>query len=266
MATHQAGTTRRRTMSRRRSIAFIPVAVGALLGALGAVSVSAAPPTTDANEVLHWNQVAATTLSAFPPPNGGAAPALQINLGIVQGAVYDAVNAIGPEKHRNTCSRSVRCEGVGRRCRRHGRVRRALEPRLDRARASVRVRRPRGTPDATVDAASPRSLDAICQQGHQEAASRSARHAAACSTARVGDGRSVRPVGAEHRRRKVAADQPPTGRLDPTPWVGSVKPFFLQSSSQFRSVPPPALDRARSGAEFNEVKRPRPAVRQHDPD
>ena len=25
--------------------------------------------------------------------------------------------------------------------------------------------------------------------------------------------------------------------LDPTPWVGGVRPFFLTSSSQFRSVP-----------------------------
>ena len=32
--------------------------------------------------------------------------------------------------------------------------------------------------------------------------------------------------------------------LDPTPWVGGVKPFLIQSSSQFRSAPPPALDSA----------------------
>ena len=97
-------------MSRRRSVAFIPVAVGALLAGLGAFSVSAAPPTgTDASEVTHWNQVAANTLVAFPGPNGGAPPAFQINMGMVQGAVYDAVNAIGPKKHRrHICSRIVR--------------------------------------------------------------------------------------------------------------------------------------------------------------
>ena len=88
-------------MSRRRSVAFIPVAVGALLAGLGVFSVSAAPPAgTDASEVTHWNQVAATTLVAFPGPNGGAPPAFQINMGMVQGAVYDAVNAIGPKQHR----------------------------------------------------------------------------------------------------------------------------------------------------------------------
>ncbi len=96
-----SGTTLRTSVSRRRSAAFIPVALGALLGALGTVSVSAAPPTgTDASEVSHWNQVAATTLIAFPPPDGGSPVAFQINMGMVQGAVYDAVNAIGPKKHR----------------------------------------------------------------------------------------------------------------------------------------------------------------------
>ncbi len=42
--------------------------------------------------------------------------------------------------------------------------------------------------------------------------------------------------------------------LDPTPWAGAVKPFLIQSSSQFRSVSPPALDSAQWAAEFNEVK------------
>jgi hypothetical protein len=42
--------------------------------------------------------------------------------------------------------------------------------------------------------------------------------------------------------------------LDPTPWVGGVKPFMLKSSSQFRSAPPPALDSAEYATEFNEVK------------
>jgi hypothetical protein len=88
-------------MSRKRSVAFLTVAVGALVGALGVFSASAAPPVgTDASEVTHWNQVAATTLVAFPGPNGGAPPAFQINMGMVQGAVYDAVNAIGPKQHR----------------------------------------------------------------------------------------------------------------------------------------------------------------------
>src|SRR5215213_4435807 len=95
----QAQTSTRATTSRRRSVVFIPAVIGSLL--VGAVGVSAAPPNgTDGSEVSHWNQLAATTLIAFPGPNGGAPPAFQINMGMVQGAVYDAVNAIGPKQHR----------------------------------------------------------------------------------------------------------------------------------------------------------------------
>ena len=42
--------------------------------------------------------------------------------------------------------------------------------------------------------------------------------------------------------------------LDPTPWVGGVKPFLMQSSSQFRSAGPLALNSPAYTAEFNEVK------------
>ena len=54
-------------MSRRRAVVVLTVGVGALLGALGVSGASAAPPVgTDASEVTRWNQVAATTLAAFP--------------------------------------------------------------------------------------------------------------------------------------------------------------------------------------------------------
>jgi hypothetical protein len=53
------------------------------------------------NTVTEWNLIAANTLLLFPPPAGGAAPALQVNMAMVQGAVYDAVNAIAPNpRHR----------------------------------------------------------------------------------------------------------------------------------------------------------------------
>ena len=41
---------------------------------------------------------------------------------------------------------------------------------------------------------------------------------------------------------------------DPTPWVGGVKPFLMQSSSQFRTAGPNALTSAAYTADFNEVK------------
>ena len=42
--------------------------------------------------------------------------------------------------------------------------------------------------------------------------------------------------------------------LDPTPWVGGVKPFLMQSSSQFRTAGPLAMSSAAWAADFNEVK------------
>src|SRR5512132_4621242 len=93
-------------MARKRSVLFTAVAVGALLGALGVLGASAAPPATaDATAVTQWNLIAVTTITGVPGPGlpgpaGGAPPASQINMGMVQGAVYDAVNAITPKHHR----------------------------------------------------------------------------------------------------------------------------------------------------------------------
>src|SRR5215207_10374380 len=87
-------------MARKRSISLSVVAV-VVLAALGVVRASAAPPVeTDASAVTHWNQIATSTLAASPQPAGGAPPTTHINLGMVQGAVYDAVNAITPKHHR----------------------------------------------------------------------------------------------------------------------------------------------------------------------
>jgi hypothetical protein len=58
-----------------------------------------APAAAQANEVTHWNRIAMNTLVAFPS-RAGAPPALQIHMGMTQGAVYDAVNATEPKHYR----------------------------------------------------------------------------------------------------------------------------------------------------------------------
>ena len=80
-------------MTRRRSVSLVSVI--ALAGLAGVVA-PAAPAAAAVNEVTNWNRIATTTLVQFPRLAGGAPPALQINMGMVQGAVYDAVNAIEP--------------------------------------------------------------------------------------------------------------------------------------------------------------------------
>ena len=135
-------------MSRSRSVAVITVAVGALLGALGVSSASAAPPVgTDASEVTHWNQVAATTLAAVPGPNGGAPPAFSDQHGHGAGRRVrrgqrdraEAASAISAQQ-------AHRCEGVHRRRCRNGCLRRALRARLDGTGEGA-IPRSRGTPE-----------------------------------------------------------------------------------------------------------------------
>jgi hypothetical protein len=77
-------------MTGRRSAWLTALALGVAL---------AAPLVAQANEVTKWNQIATNTLVQFPGPGGGAPPALQINMGMTQGAVYDAINAI-ERRHR----------------------------------------------------------------------------------------------------------------------------------------------------------------------
>jgi hypothetical protein len=74
-----------------------------LIGPLGTTPARAATvdeggnsATLSTNAVTHWNRIATSTLIEFSPPAGGAPPALQVNLAMVQGAVYDAINAIEP--------------------------------------------------------------------------------------------------------------------------------------------------------------------------
>jgi hypothetical protein len=245
-------------MSRRRSVAFIPVAVGALLGALGAVSVSAAPPVgTDASEVSHWNEVAATTLAAVPGPNGGAPPAFQISIGMVQGAVYDAVNAIGPRHHRpyllkKRASAKASIDAA---------VATAAYDVLSELVSTAPERAPFTGRAGLLSALSleyAASLNAI-NGGASKRQGIAVGHAAAKAMlhARVGDGRfgpsqwdQSSGVGRWQPLLNAMGQQ----ILDPTPWVGGVKPFLIQSPSQFRSVPPPVLTSEQWANEFNEVK------------
>jgi len=250
--------TKRITKSRRRSLAFIPVAVGALLAGLGAFGVSAAPPAgTDASEVSHWNQLAATTLVAIPGPNGGAPPAFQINMGMVQGAVYDAVNAIGPAQYRPYLLQ----QRAGAKASIDAAVATAAYDVLSELVATAPERAPfpgRAGLLTTLSTAYDVSLDAI-DNGAFEMQGVAIGHAAAAAMldAREGDGRfgpsqwdPDSTVG--HWQPLLNAMGQPI--LDPTPWAGLVNPFLIQSSSQFRSVPPPALGSAQWAAEFNEVK------------
>jgi hypothetical protein len=244
-------------MASRRSVWLIAVAIGALVGALGVFGASAAPPAgTDASEVTHWNQVAATTLAAIPGPNGGAPPAFQINMGMVQGAVYDAVNAIGPKQHRPYLLN----RRTGARASIDAAVATAAYDVLSELVSTAPERAPfpgRAGLLNTLSSEKAASLDAIDDDSFKNQGIAIGHAAAeAMLDAREGDGRFgpsawVPNPAPGHWQPLVSGGAPV---LDPTPWVGNVRPFLIQSSSQFRSVPPPALDSQQWANEFNEVK------------
>ena len=71
-----------------------------ILALVAAMPAATAPVVAATNPVTDWNLTAVNTLTTLPGPAGGAPPASQISMGMVQGAVYDAVNAITPKHHR----------------------------------------------------------------------------------------------------------------------------------------------------------------------
>ena len=243
-------------MGRKRSIWPTAAALAALVGMLGTIGASAAPPVaTDATSVIHWNQVAANTLGAFPGPAGGAPPAFQINMGMVQGAVYDAVNAIGPKTHRAYLLE----DRTGAKASVDAAVATAAHDVL----ANLISTSP-GIPNAaerltTLTSQYDASLDAIDDNAFKKQGIAIGHLAAsAMLDSRVGDGR-FGPTPWVQNTEDPGHWQPLLNAmgqqiLDPTPWAGDVKPFLIQSSSQFRSAPPPALDSEQWAIEFNEVK------------
>ena len=223
-------------------------AVVALVLVLGGVST---PTRAVGNAVTDWNAIAVTTLIGLPGPAGGAPPSSQIHVGMVQGAVYDAVNATEPKHYRPyllnrrfsavasqeaavaTAAYTVLSSIVS-----------TVPAMTDAARASVLSSL--STQYTNYLAAIPNS--AFKNQGI--AAGMAA--ANAMIAARQGDGRFgpsqwVSNTDAGHW-------QPLAGALDPTPWVGLVKPFLMTSSSQFRSDGPFAINTPAYAIEFNEVK------------
>src|SRR5262245_12579791 len=247
-------------MTRRRTVWFIAVAAGVLMGALGVFGASAAPPAeADAGAVTEWNLVAVSTLTGLPGPAGGAPPAAQIHMGMVQGAVYDAVNAITPKHHRPYLLN----RRFGSRASDEAAVATAaylvLKNIVETVPQSITFPT-RGTVLAALETQYNASTTAIPEAPvkRQGIAARAA-GAQAMIEARNGDGRfgpsQWVPNSAPGHWSPLT--NPATGQpiLDPTPWAGAVKPFLLQSSSQFRSSGPLALTSKAYADEVNEVKR-----------
>jgi hypothetical protein len=242
--------------------------VGATAIALVVVVALGASPEREPTEVLKWNRIALSTLlvppmGTMPAPAGGAPSAAQIHLGMAQGAVYDAVNAIEPKHYRPYLLKrrfSARASG---------------DAAVASAAYEVLSSIVRGVPESiafpnrqllldSLAAAYDESLDAIDDSPFKTQGI-AAGHAAAEAmiAARRGDGR----YGPSQWRGAPNGDlnQIPVGHWtpvlpngtvanDPTPWVGGVEPFLIGSSSQFRTAEPVALTSSTYTTDYNEVK------------
>jgi hypothetical protein len=243
-------------MARRRSIWLVAVAV-VVLSAVGVVGAAAAPVVTATNPVTDWNLTAVNTLTTLPGPAGGAPPASQISMGMVQGAVYDAVNAITPKHHRPYLLKRRFAATASKDAAVATAAYMVLSNIVSTVPASISFPT-RASVLQSLASQYAASLSAIPDSPFKTQGVAAGNAAAeAMIAAREGDGRFgpsqwVPNSAAGHWQPLLNA----AGQqiLDPTPWVGGVEPFLMQSSSQFRSAPPPALSSAQWAAEFNEVK------------
>jgi PAP2 superfamily len=248
----------------RSSRMFVGVMTAAAL-ALTSVSASSAQAVTDhdhgssasGDAVRAWDEIAVNTLISLPGPAGGAPPAAAVHMAMVQGAVFDAVNAIGHRHFRPY----LLVKRYPRWASEDAAVAAASAGVLHNILAGV-PNLPEATRTTMLSTLATQYADALADvpDGWAEKAGIAAGEAAAAAmiAARTGDGRfgPSQWVPNDAPGHWSPLTDPATGLpvLDPTPWVGGVQPFVLKSASQFRTRGPLELDTARYAAEFNEVK------------
>ena len=218
--------------------------------------VHAQPP---GNPLTDWNLIAANTLLLFPPPAGGAPPALQVNMAMVQGAVYDAVNAIAPNpKYRRPYLLETRfASTASQEAAAATAAYRVLSSIVSTAPARIPFPN-RADLSQALDTEYENSLGAL-PDGPFKTQGIDAGNAAADAMlgAREGDGRfGPSPWKPNDKPGYWQPQLNPDGTpmLDPTPWVGGVRPFLIESATQFRTDGPQALTSAAWAKDFNEVK------------
>ena len=234
------------------------IAVTALLVAAVVALSASARGQSAGNAVTDWNQTAVTTLGGLPGPAGGAAPAAQISVGMVQGAVYDAVNAIEPKHYRPYLLERRFAATASK----EAAVATAAYTVLANIVSTVPASIPFPGKESVLQSLASHYASSLAPipdspfKAQGIAAGKAA--AEAMLAAREDDGRfgPSQWVPSSAPGHWWPLVNPATGQLilDPTPWVGGVKPFLMQSSSQFRTAGPRSLTSPEYARDFNEVK------------
>jgi PAP2 superfamily len=224
-----------------KKISILPLLIALALLAL------ASPKVACANAVTDWNAIASTAIvtTAGQPP-----PVSALSFAMVQGAVYDAVNAIdrGHQPYlvqppsRPTDSKEA-------------------------AAATAAFRVLVGFPDlaglfpAQLSTLQPQYDSYIANLPDNPPGSRAAGIAIGEATARVmliarlNDGRFGPSPTLYPQAPGIWRPTPPNYAYDPAPWVGNVRPFLIPSAEMLRTDGPNALNSDAYAEDFNELKK-----------
>lgn len=254
-AASDLGCSLRKMRVKRRRAGFISIA-------LLVTALHPAPVYAGENDAVRiWNERAIVTLTNGPaaaaPGTQFPPPVAYIHLAIVQGAVYDAVNAIkgGHDPYlKGLKAATSASKGAAAATAAHH----VLIGLVDQAPLTASLTADvKSAIKARLDQQYEGSLAEIpAGQAKAKGIEVGAAAAAAMLANRVGDGRfgaSGFPVPAE-----PGAGQwrplPPGFVNDPNGWVRTVRPFALPSPEYFHTPGPLALTSAEYAVEFNEVK------------
>ena len=221
--------------------------IGLTLGVAAAAVFAVAPATARADVLNDWNAIAqAQTIPLRPTAHGETR-----GIAMVQGAVYDAVNALDPGYQPYLLDLDVL----------HAQPFGSADAAIATAAHHVLVEIVAVAQVAGLDAAYSATMAGIPDGPVEDEGVRvGAAAAAAMLTAREDDGFMApftftiglepgdwRPVG-------FVLDPPALGARDPDAWVGNLQPFLIESPSQFRSEGPNPLTSAAYANDFDEVK------------
>ncbi len=220
-----------------------------LLVALAVIALAAPPGVARANAVTDWNAIASTAIVAPPAGPGQPPPVAALSFAMVQGAVYDAVNAIdrGYQPYlvqppsNPTDSKEAATAAAAYRVLVGFDDLPGLFPSQQPTLQPVYENYIAGLPD-----------DPPGSRANGEAIGEAT--ARAMLTARLNDGRggpSPTPYPVEPG---IWRPTPPNLANDPAPWVGNVRPFIVPNAEMLRTDGPNALTSAEYAEDFNEIK------------
>ena len=245
----------------RRAWRRTPLLIVLSVCALAIPATANAQAGTSADTVRDWNRFATAAIANAPtapvmPGVGQPAHLIQLHLAMVQGAVYDAVNAIEGGYEPYLAGVPAASPSASKRA--------AAATAAYNVLVGLKVGSAPMLPQPVRDWLDPAyadSLEAIPDgSAKDDGIAAGAAAAAGMLAARTGDGRFgpfTFTEGFDPGEWRLAPPQGPLGIVarDPAPWVGFVKPFLVPDVEMLRTEGPNALTSAAYAEEFNEVRR-----------